>query len=46
MLSIIDQVYLLRVSHQLHSKGEVADTETHSSHDEAMMQSVSIIEHI
>lgn len=35
-----NQPYLLRLSHHSHSNIEVSDTDTHSSHDEAMMQSV------
>ena len=31
--------YLCRLSHQPHSKAELADTATHWSHDVAMMQS-------
>ena len=42
--NLITWVHLLSLSHQPHSKGEVADTETHSSHDEAMIQSVRIID--
>ena len=39
-------MYLLSVSHQLQSNGVALETETHSSHEEAAMQSVKKDVHV